>query len=117
MEQIQSLIVALGQCIPELNTDSMQASLPENSQQLTVLTWMYNHLSGQGLISYEEWNEYSGYIPTLKPLSNLVISEDPADFIFSLIEDIDCSVDSIDPFEMPHLMPWINNKFQPISNP
>ncbi|WP_409306866.1 hypothetical protein [Pectobacterium sp. B1J-3] len=109
MEQIKNLVVTLEQCLPGLDIGPMLASLPESSEQGTVLDWLYEQLSEQGLMVYEEWGEYSGDIPELKPLSDLAISEDPAEFIFSLIEEIDWSTASVDPDELPYVMPWLEH--------
>lgn len=109
MEQIKNLITALQQCIPELETAPLYANLPVNIEQYSVLEWLYEHLAEQNLMVYEEWTEYSGYIPELKPLDNVFLSEEPADFIFTLIEKIDWSTASIDPYELPYIMPWFEH--------
>lgn len=109
MEQLKELITILKQCMPELDIAPLQDNLPECSTQGTVLNWLYEQLGKQGLIEYEEWTEYTGYLPDLKPLSALVISEDPASFIFSLIKKVDWSTANIDPYELPYIMPWLEH--------
>lgn len=109
MEQIKELITILKQCMPELDTAPLQANLPKCSTQGTVLNWLYAQLGKQSLMEYEEWKEYTGYLPDLKPLSAMVISEDPASFIFSLLEEVDWSTANIDPYELPYVMPWFEH--------
>ncbi|HBQ80512.1 MAG TPA: hypothetical protein DD850_14660, partial [Erwinia persicina] len=94
MEKIQNLIAVLKQSIPQLDIAPLQSNTPENSEPLTVLDWLYQQLSAQNLMVYEEWNEYNGAIPELKTLSDLSIAEDPANFIFSAIGEIDWSTAS-----------------------
>jgi hypothetical protein len=89
MEQIQNLIKNLEQCTPGLDTTPLYADLPVRIEASAILDWLYKHLSVQSLMVYEEWKEYTGYIPELKPLANLSFPTQPADFIFSLIEGID----------------------------
>jgi len=109
MEKIQNLIAVLKQCIPQLDIAPLQSNTPENSEPLTVLDWLYQQLSAQNLMVYEEWNEYNGAIPELKTLSDLSIPVDPANFIFSAIEEIDWSTASIDPAEIVYLLPWLEH--------
>jgi len=109
MERIKNLIAALKLCIPELETTPLYANLPVDTEKYTVLRWLYKYLAEQNLIAYEEWKEYNGYIPELKSLANLSISEAPADFIFTLIEKVDWSTASIDPYELPYVMPWLEH--------
>lgn len=109
MDKVENLIAAMGKCIPELDTAPLYENPPVNIEQLTILDWLYQHLSEQNLIEYEEWSEYSGYIPELKPLAAISLPQNPSDFIFSIIEKIDWSVASIDPFEVPYVMPWLEH--------
>ncbi|WP_237727226.1 hypothetical protein [Cronobacter dublinensis] len=109
MERIQNLINVLGLCIPELEKTLLLADLPEDTETETVLHWLYKKLAAQNQIAYEEWKEYSGYIPDLKPLTILSLTEEPADFIFTIIENIDWSAASIDPFELPYVIPWLEH--------
>lgn len=109
MEKIQNLIAVLKLCIPQLDIAPLQSHTPENSEQLTVLDWLYQQLSAQSLMVYEEWSEYNGYIPELKTLSDLSIPEDAANFIFSAIEEIDWSTASMDPAEIVYSLPWLEH--------
>ncbi|EPY5345301.1 hypothetical protein ACXDSS_004477 [Klebsiella quasipneumoniae] len=109
MNKVVNLIAAMGKCIPELDVAPLYANHPDNAEQLTILDWIYNHLKEQDLIEYAEWAEYNGYIPELKPLVKISLSEEPSNFIFSLIEKIDWSIANIDPFELPYVMPWLEH--------
>lgn len=109
MERIKNLIAALELCIPELEIAPLYANLPVNTENDTVLEWLYQHLTEQNLMFYEEWKEYNGYIPELKPLANLTITEEPADFIFSLIEQIDWSTSVISSYELIYVIPWLEH--------
>jgi len=109
MDKRENLIVALAACIPQLDIAPLYASLPGDTQKLTELDWLYQHLSEQNLMVYEEWKEYSGDIPELKPLANIALSEEPAEFIFSLIEETDWSESSFDPYELPYIIPWLEH--------
>ncbi|MBN7121353.1 hypothetical protein BSU01_06465 [Erwinia billingiae] len=109
MEQIKNLITALQKCIPDMDATPLYASLPVDKESDSVLEWLYEHLEAQNLMVYEEWKEYCGDIPTLKPLANLSLPEKPAEYIFTLIEKIDWSTASIDPFLLPYVMPWLEH--------
>jgi len=109
MERINNLVTTLKLCIPELETAPLYASVPSDINQITALKWLYKNLSAQNLMVYEEWNEYSGYIPELTSLANLPLSEEPADFIFALIENIDWETADIDPYLLPYVMPWLEH--------
>lgn len=109
MEEIKKLIIALEHCIPGLDTAPLLANPPLSIEQGTVLDWLYEHLGEQNLMEYEEWSEYSGYLPELKPLSTLILPEDPAEFVFSLIEEIDWPTSNVDPYELPYVMPWFEH--------
>ena len=107
MERVDTLINILGKCVPELNTAPLYANLPAATDQISIVDWMYEHLSEQGLMVYEEWKEYFGHVPELKVLSEITFSEEPADFVYSLIEKIDWSTATIDPFEITYSVPWL----------
>lgn len=109
MENIHKLINSLELCVPGLDTVPLYADNPETTEPDAVIDWLYNHLSEQGLMVYEEWNEYNGYIPELKPVANLMLAAEPADYIFSIIEKIDWASASIDPLELPYCMPWLEH--------
>lgn len=109
MEKHQHLLATLEKCLPQLDIAPLQADLPSDSYPETAVSWLYEHLSVQNLMIYEEWTEYFGAIPELTPLTGLVISADPATFIFSLVEKIDWSTASIDPYELPYMMPWLEH--------
>ncbi|WP_123349551.1 MULTISPECIES: hypothetical protein [unclassified Enterobacter] len=106
---IQNLIVTLEQCIPGLDVNPLSSALPASTEQHTVLAWLYTHLSEQRLMTYKEWNEYSGEIPDLAPLAALSLTENAADFIYGQLENIDWSAASIDPAELPYILPWLEH--------
>lgn len=109
MEKIGNVIAALEQCVPELDSAPLYASLPADIETFAVLGWLYQHLHEQNLMIYEEWNEYNGYVPELTPLAHLSLTEEPANFIFNQIEGIDWSTASIDPYELPYITPWLEH--------
>ena len=109
MKLIQNLIVTLEQCIPGLDVNPLSSTLPANTEQHTVLAWLYTHLSEQRLMTYKEWNEYSGDIPDLAPLAALSLTENAADLIYDQLEKIDWSTASIDPSELPYILPWLEH--------
>lgn len=109
MERVNNLITTLKLCIPEMDTAPLYASAPSDINQITALKWLCENLEAQNLMVYEEWNEYSGYIPELTSLDNLPLSEEPADFIFSLIEKTDWEKANIDPYLLPYVMPWLEH--------
>ncbi len=109
MEQLKILIEHLKKCIPALDTGPLYASLPEKVEQEIVLRWLYENLSNQNMMVYEEWTEYSGYLPDLKPLDNIALSIDPAGYIFTLINNIDWSTSSIEPWDLPYVLPWFEH--------
>jgi len=109
VKKIENLIARLGQCIPELNTAPLYANPPAEIEQLTVMNWLYQHLSEQQLMVYEKLTEYYGHLPELTPLANLSLPVDPADFIFTQIEGIDWSTAKVDPYELPYVTPWLEH--------
>lgn len=109
MDQIKDFITVLGKCIPDLDTAPLNANAPESAAQGDVLEWLYEHLSEQGLMAYEEWSEYTGYIPELKSLEKVTFTDEPSAYIFSLIEDIDWSTAELDPYELPYILPWLEH--------
>lgn len=82
MVNIHDLINNLEQCILGLDAVPLYANTPESTGICPLIDWLYKHLSNQGLMVYEEWAEYSGYIPELKSLDELPLSVEPADYIF-----------------------------------
>lgn len=116
MANIHDLISNLEQCIPGLDAAPLYANIPESTGVQSIIDWLYTHLSSQGLMVYEEWTEYSGYIPELKTLDEFPLSVAPADYIFSIIQGVDWASVSIDPLELPYCIPWlehINNYLKP----
>jgi len=109
MERVNNLITTLKLCMPELETAPLYASVPSDINQITVLKWLYENLAAQKLMVYEEWNEYSGYIPELKLLSNISFSEEPANYIFTLLEGIDWETADTDPYLLPYIIPWLEH--------
>lgn len=109
MERITNLLADLERCVPELNVDPLYASLPADCETPTVTDWLYHHLAEQKLIVYKEWPKYNGDILALKPLAHLSFPANPADFIFTLRENIDWSRACIDRFELPYVMPWLEH--------
>lgn len=109
MKLIQNLIATLEHCIPDLDATPLSSALPAGTEQHTVLAWLHAHLSTQRLMTYKEWNEYSGEIPDLAPLAALSLTETPADFIYGQLENIDWSTASIDPAELPYILPWLEH--------
>lgn len=109
MNPIENLTDALKACIPQLDSAPLLHNPPADGEQKTVLSWMYQHLSQQNLMAYEEWSEYNGAVPPLAPLASISLAEEPADYIFSLIEAIDWSTASLDPSELPYVLPWLEH--------
>lgn len=109
LKQTENLIATLALCIPQLDTTPLRANPPASTEQHALLAWLYQHLSEQNLMVYREWGEYTGDIPALTPLAGLSFPENPADFIYSLLEEIDWSTASIDPAEVPYVMPWLEH--------
>ena len=109
VKKIENLIATLALCVPQLDTAPLCANPPASTEQHAILAWLYQHLSEQGLMVYREWGEYTGDVPALKPLAAVSLAEHPADFIYSLLEKIDWSTASIDPAELPWMMPWLEH--------
>ncbi|GAK27999.1 hypothetical protein [Serratia liquefaciens] len=109
MKQIQNLIENLELCIPGCDSAPMYAPLPTTLEPGTVLDWLYKNLGEQDLMVYEEWTEYSGYTPELKPLKNITLPIDITDFIFNCVENIDWSESNIEPWELPYFIPWLEH--------
>lgn len=109
MANIHDLISNLEQCMPGLDVVPLYANNPESTGVYSIIDWLYKHLSSQGLMVYEEWSEYSGYVPELKSLDKIMFSAEPADYIFSIIQKIDWTSVSIDPIELPYCMPWLEH--------
>jgi hypothetical protein len=109
MKKIQNLIENIGLCIPECNTESLSSSSPKTFDPDTILHWLYENLSKQNLIVYEEWKEYNGYIPDFETLQNITLPVEPNDFIFTLIDNIDWSESTIDPYDIPYYIPWLEH--------
>jgi hypothetical protein len=107
MSDINKLIHSLQQGMPSLDTAPLYHTLPADNQQLTVLEWLYQHLSQQQLMVYEEWNEFCGEVPELKPLSGVHVPDDAVDFIFELVEKIDWSTATLDPYSISYVIPWL----------
>jgi hypothetical protein len=77
-----------------------------------VLDWLYENLSEQGLMVYEEWKEYAGWIPQIKLLNDLSLDEANTQFMFQLLEN----ADELDCFDLVYSMPYlefINHHLRP----
>jgi len=109
VKEIKELIIALEKCIPTLDSALLHARFPRNMHKETVLNWLYESLSEQSLMVYEEWSEYFGWLPELRPLSTVSLVEEPSNFISSLINDIDWSIVDIDPYEFQYFIPWLEH--------
>lgn len=109
MDDLKDLIHALKNSIPELDPDPLYASVPTTLEPETVLDWLYDSLSAQHLMVYEEWTEYTGYLPALKPLASVSLPVDPSEYLFTLIENINWSEAEIEPWDLPYIMPWLEH--------
>jgi hypothetical protein len=96
MSSFGKLIDQLIISVQQLNPAPLRDSLPESKDQYAVLEWLYENLSEQKLMVYEEWKEYTGWIPEIKLLADLPLSDVDTGFMFELLEkmgDSDCEVD------------------------
>jgi hypothetical protein len=60
----------------------------------------------QGLLVYEEWKEYFGGVPALRPLAGIDLSGYNENFVFGLLQDIDWSQASVDPSMLQYELPF-----------
>ncbi|MGU2316238.1 hypothetical protein ACSEV1_29375 [Pseudomonas aeruginosa] len=108
MRSVEKLIEVLELCVPQLDPEPLRANMPASDEQSDVLDWMLEHLEQQELCVYEEWKEYFGHVPELRPLSAIDFSAFDSEYIVGLVEDVDEEqltpeqVLSI-PYEMPYL--------------
>jgi len=105
MDSIELLIDALASCVPGLDDRPLREDPPENTDRTTVLDWLYDHLEEQGLMVYEEWKEYFGDVPELRPLEGIDFSAFDNVFVIGLVKEIDWS--QVDCFFMPNDMPFL----------
>ncbi|NTX26647.1 hypothetical protein HT746_05750 [Burkholderia pyrrocinia] len=117
MNDINELIDVLALCVPQLDPAPLRAELPASTEQDDVLDWFADHLEAQQLLVYEEWKEYFGHVPELRPLSGIDLSQFDDGFVVGLVSDIDWEsvdpmvVDSV-PYELPYLE-YINSALHP----
>ena len=78
-----NLVAQLKVCMPDLDVNQLLSQKPpsafydEYGSKSTVLYWLYDGLSAQDLIEYQEWKEYWGDLPKLKPLQGLALEYYP----------------------------------------
>lgn len=109
MNEVDDLLIALNKCIPSLDCSPLKASPPRSLGQEDIINWLYEHLSQQGLMVYEEWKEYFGWLPDLALLSDISLPEDPARYILSLCENIDESKATVHFSELMYMLPWLEH--------
>lgn len=108
MNSIESLIDALALCVPQLDPVPLREDPPNSSATEDILLWISDHLQQQELLVYEEWKEYFGHVPDLKPLSGIDLSRYDGDLIPAWAESIDW--DEISPeivYSMPYAAPYL----------
>lgn len=108
MNHVEELIDALALCLPQLDPEPLLADAPADANQLGVLRWMSRHLQQQNLLAYEEWTEYFGEIPDLRPLSGIDFSTYDSTFIPALLQGVDWEEADAElaytlPYELPYL--------------
>ena len=104
----EDLIAALADCIPGADVSDFANDWPQDANQGAVLDWLYGHLEPQGLMVYEEWKEYFGEPPELRPLAAVDFSSFDNSFLFDALSEIDW--DSADPMlalSMPYELPYL----------
>jgi hypothetical protein len=109
MQEIDNLIDALARCVPLLDPRPLRAQRPPGSAQLDVLHWLADQLGQQGLVVYEEWKEYFGGVPALRPLAGLDLSACNVNFVIDLMQDVDWSQASIDPSMLQYELPFLEH--------
>ncbi len=108
MNHIVKLIDTLALCIPQLDSKPLLADAPASADQGEILGWLADHLEQQGLLVYEEWKEYFGELPALRPLSGIDFSAYDSTFVVGLVEHIDW--EEVDPeltYTLPYEMPYL----------
>jgi hypothetical protein len=109
MQRINSLVDALALCVPQLDPSPLRAQPPAGTGQLDVLHWLADHLQQQGLLVYEEWKEYFGGVPALRPLAGIDLSGYDEGFVLGLLQDIDWSQASVDPSMLQYELPFLEH--------
>lgn len=109
MQEITNLVDSLVLCVPQLNPQPMREQPPPSIEQHDVLHWLADHLEQQGLLVYEEWKEYFGGVPALRAIAELDLSGYNENFVIDLMQDIDWSQTSVDPFMLQYELPFLEH--------
>lgn len=82
--------------MPSLDTEKLLTQLPDMLDDTNILTWLYDALSEQQLCEYNEYKEYWGDLPEIKPLTDLDLdgfsSEDLCNAVTELEENGDIAL-------------------------
>ncbi|MFJ1301689.1 hypothetical protein ACILG0_17125 [Pseudomonadota bacterium AL_CKDN230030165-1A_HGKHYDSX7] len=108
MASIESLIDVLVRCVPGLDPAPLWASPPVSTAQLDVLNWITGNLQPQGLLAYEEWKEYFGHVPDLRPLSAIDMTAFDSGYVIGIAGDID--EERLTPelaYSLPYELPYL----------
>ena len=106
---LSCLIDALAACMPGLDTQPLHTSMPNSPEQHSVLSWLYIELGKQHLMEYEEWKEYFGHLPSLKPLEGLTLADDPADHVMRSLMEFHEEQLGIRDSLLWYFIPWIEH--------
>lgn len=109
MNEVDNLLIALKKCMPLLDCTPLHVSPALSPGQEDIINWLYKHLNQQGLMVYEEWKEYFGWLPELSPLSTIILPADPAGYIFSFLEKVDQSMAAVHASELIYTIPWLEH--------
>jgi len=109
MQEISDLVDSLVFCVPHLDPQPMREQPPPSIAQLDVLRWLADHLEQQGLLVYEEWKEYFGGVPALRAISEVDLSDYNENFVIDLMQGIDWSQSSVDPFMLQYELPFLEH--------
>lgn len=104
-----ALTDALAQCMPDIDIQLLRATAPASMDQIDVLGWLYEGLNKQQLMEYEEWKEYSGWVPSLKPLKDVVLAGDPAAHIWNVVSNFDVDQLAISASLAQYFYPWMEH--------
>jgi hypothetical protein len=109
MFSFSKLIDQLVISVPQLNPTLLRDSVPESEDQYAVLEWLYESMSAQKLMVYEEWKEYGGWIPQIKLLADLPLGEADNSFMFELLGKAGDSGYEIDYSALLYEMPYLES--------